>query len=292
MKTKRNIFFILGNPRSGTSLLRRILDEHPSVSIPPESNFLIGLYPQYRDYTLTNKDKEKLLEDLFRFPKFGDLKVDRYALETQVFDRSIVYFEDVYMAIQRQYALQRGKVDNGSIFFFGEKNRFWRDKAEWISSCFPDAIVLHIIRDPRDIAVSYAQLNRQQLDVPDYPKLEENPIMIINEWILNNNRIKEMQKNHRYFMVRYEDLILNTRNTINKLLDILGLDIDDSIFEYYKKEIFGVTEPMSHQLWKAKLTEAPDKNNIGKFEAFLSPVELGTIHTLFHKNLADYGYRC
>ena len=232
MKKKRNIFFILGNPRSGTSLLRRILDEHPSISIPPESNFLIGLYPQYRNTILTNKDKESLLEDLFCFPKFGDLKVDRYTLETQVFNRSIINFADVYMTIQRQYALQRGKIDDGPVFFFGEKNRFWRDKAGWISRCFPDAIILHIIRDPRDIAVSYAQLNRQQLDIPDYPKLEENPVVIINEWILNNNRIREMQNNHSCFMIKYEDLILNTKNTINHLLDNLGLNMDDSIFEY------------------------------------------------------------
>ena len=48
--TIRNLpfFFILGRPRSGTTLLRTILDAHPNIVIPPENSYLIHLYFKYR----------------------------------------------------------------------------------------------------------------------------------------------------------------------------------------------------------------------------------------------------
>ena len=290
-KKSHNLLFILGNPRSGTSLFRRILDEHSCISIPPESNFLVGLYPKYAEADLTDEKKARLLEDLFQFPKFSDLKIDQYALESQVYDKSMTSFSDIYMAIQRHYANNMGKKSNKTKFIFGEKNRFWRDKAGWISECFPNAIILHLIRDPRDVVVSYLQLkNLQRLDIPYKPELEEDPVAILDEWVRNNDRIKEMQKIHTYYMIRYEELILNTTHTIHNLLEALGLDKDDSIFDYYKKEIFGVTEPISHKPWKVKLAEAPDRDNIRKFEKFLAPTELERIHSLFKEKMADYGY--
>lgn len=287
---KHNHFFILGNPRSGTSLLRRILDEHSCISIPPESNFLVGLYPEYTENRLSDEKKAQLLVDLFQFSKFEDLKLDRHSLENRIFDKSISNFSDIYTEIQRQYAGKMDKDIQRSKFFFGEKNRFWRDKAKWISKCFPDAIILHIVRDPRDIVVSYFQLNLQNSDNPHHPKLESDPLAIVKEWVLNNDRIREMGKNHPYWMVKYEELILHTISSMDNILDFFGLDHEDSIFEYYKKEIFGVTEPVSHKSWKAKLTEAPDKTNIGKFENFLSAMEIDRIYAAFKTEMADYGY--
>ncbi|NQU34666.1 MAG: sulfotransferase [Bacteroidetes bacterium] len=40
-------FFVVGRPRSGTTLLRTLFDAHPNVSFPPECQFIINLYPKY-----------------------------------------------------------------------------------------------------------------------------------------------------------------------------------------------------------------------------------------------------
>ena len=40
-------FFIVGRPRSGTTLLRTLFDAHPNVTIPPECQFIVNLYPKY-----------------------------------------------------------------------------------------------------------------------------------------------------------------------------------------------------------------------------------------------------
>ena len=40
-------FFVVGRPRSGTTLLRTLFDAHPNVSFPPECQFIVNLYPKY-----------------------------------------------------------------------------------------------------------------------------------------------------------------------------------------------------------------------------------------------------
>ncbi len=52
------IFFVVGRPRSGTTLLRTLFDAHPNVLVPPECQFIINLYPKYGK--VTNWSKKNL----------------------------------------------------------------------------------------------------------------------------------------------------------------------------------------------------------------------------------------
>ena len=74
------MFFIIGRPRSGTTLLRILFEAHPHVIIPPESPFIISLYKKYGKVTSWD---EKLIkefcDDLFRQRYF-----DKWLIEKEV----------------------------------------------------------------------------------------------------------------------------------------------------------------------------------------------------------------
>ena len=60
------IFFVVGRPRSGTTLLRMLFDAHPDVTFPPECQFIVNLYPKYKN---VNPWKEEDLNPSYFHPK-------------------------------------------------------------------------------------------------------------------------------------------------------------------------------------------------------------------------------
>ena len=56
--------FIIGNPRSGTTLIRLMLTCHPQIVIPPESGFLVTLYPKYVNFGGSEKELGEFANDL------------------------------------------------------------------------------------------------------------------------------------------------------------------------------------------------------------------------------------
>ena len=67
MSTCSNPFFILGNPRSGTTLLRLMLDAHPKMTVPPECGFIVWFYDKYKSWSDSDKSTlniQMFIEDL------------------------------------------------------------------------------------------------------------------------------------------------------------------------------------------------------------------------------------
>src|SRR5262249_20192115 len=136
--------FIVGCPRSGTALLRDLLRSHPRLSFPGESHFIPALYRGYGD---PNNEREacalasRILESAW-------VKAWGLALEPSAF------------AGERSYA----KIVSRIFEAWAEKERKprWGDKTPryvveipLLMKLFPDAKILHIIRDGRDVALSW-----------------------------------------------------------------------------------------------------------------------------------------
>ena len=80
---KQNMLFILGNLRSGTTLLRLILDSHSNITVPPECGFLLWLKPKYFDWKTEdiNTRTNLFIDDLLKSRKFETWKVEASEIE-------------------------------------------------------------------------------------------------------------------------------------------------------------------------------------------------------------------
>src|SRR5215467_8374804 len=67
--------FIVGYPRSGTTLLQRMVNAHPDIAITPESHWIPRLYVKAWALTSEGRVKPKLIRRLLGHPKFGRLKI-------------------------------------------------------------------------------------------------------------------------------------------------------------------------------------------------------------------------
>lgn len=278
--------FILGNPRSGTSLLRLMLDTHTDICIPPESHFFLWLEEKYGDWEINMLDN--YLNDLFASTKFETWSLNRENLKLYLEQKQIKSYAQLNSIIYSYYAY----VKNKDIKFWGDKNSLWIEKLSKINKYYPQAYYIHIIRDGRDVACSYKDLNKKQSKSQYAPNLPSKIEVIAKDWVKNIEAIDVFLTHidiNNKIVIHYEDLITNTKSTLRKVLNKIDLDPVEVQMEYYKKPKTEI-EPEAFFDWKEKLTKPPDVKNIGKYQQELSNKEIEIFNNLAKSTLSKYHY--
>src|SRR5688572_21194201 len=135
---------IVGVPRSGTTLLRMMIDAHPSVAIPPETGFL----PRLADLATGLDSADAAWKVITTFPTWPDFHLDAAALRARFDRRSPLSPADAARAFYSSYAARLGKTQ------WGDKTPSYGADLDRIASLLPEARFIHMIRDGRDVMVS------------------------------------------------------------------------------------------------------------------------------------------
>jgi hypothetical protein len=278
--------FILGNPRSGTSLLRLMLHSHSEICIPPESHFFLWLEEKYGIWNF--QDLDSYLDDLHNATKFETWSLNRVELTDYLNNLVPESYAELTSLIYKFYALKENKEPR----FWGDKNSLWIDKLPKIMQYYPNAFIVHIIRDGRDVACSYKEINLKNVKSPYAPNLPNEVSEIAETWNLNNialeNFLKSVPKS-QYVQIKYEHLLTSPKTTLQKVLEPLELKITSGQLEYYLKNKKDI-EPEEFFNWKEKLVQPPDTSNIGKYQTILSKKEIYIFNNIANHSLLKYNY--
>ncbi len=143
--------FILGTERSGSNLLRLILNSHPRVAVPHPPHvvrYFTPLLPAYGDLS-DDRAFRRLVDDILRLVAVHvhpwDLSIDAARLVAEARPRDAF---GVTTALYEQYREARGKAR------WACKSTFMVDHVPAILARFPGAKLVLLVRDPRDVAVS------------------------------------------------------------------------------------------------------------------------------------------
>jgi hypothetical protein len=195
---RRAPIFVVGCHRSGTTLLRLLLDSHPNISCGPETGFLT-------DFARITRD-----------PLWPHLQ--QYGFPKEYWHRKIA---ELFDSFQTDYAHRRGKVR------WAEKTPNYALHLDYIDQLFPTSQVVHIIRDGRDVVASH-------LDRWGYV----SAVKATRKWPLYievTRKAGARLSGDRYYEVRYEELVRDTEAVMRKLLDFLGEPWDDGILDYDRR---------------------------------------------------------
>jgi len=220
------IFFILGRPRSGTTLLRTLFDAHSNVSIPFEGRIIINLYYKYGKQKKWNERKllqfynDLLLDDKINTWEFNDkLKNDILDLgENANYERLIKL---IYLNFNSFFKKEK-------IILIGDKNPFYSYRKPYfkiIKKSFPSAKIIHLVRDYKAHYLSMSKINFEN----------NKPSIVADFWKYSYKIVNdEFSKSDNYYYLKHEDLISNPVEELKQLCSFLDIDFKNEMLEYYK----------------------------------------------------------
>lgn len=287
------MIFILGNPRSGTTLLRLMLTNHPEICIPPECGFIQWWYSKYgkwseKDSKNVSKVKE-FTHNLSTSRKIENWELDYEDIKASILDRQPSSYAELCCLVVESYARQQEKDPK----YLGDKNNYYLDHLKLIESIYPKAKFIAIIRDGRDVACSYKEIKKLNTNSPYKPKLPTEISAIAKEWIGNIGKLdsffEELPEDQK-FWVRYEDLISTSEEELTKICGFLNLPYDGKMIQYHNVEKQQQKEPSSTLDWKKKTLRKPDATNTGNYLDELSENEIQRFGKIASKQLERFGY--
>jgi len=192
--------FIVGVGRSGTTLLRFMLDAHSELCIPPETGFLPGAAALLADEA---NARERFFALVTGFKTWGDFSVDSERFHDALSALEPFGVSAGVRAFYRTYAERHGKPR------FGDKSPNYSTKLPVILAVLPEARFIHIIRDGRDVALS----NRDVWFGKD-----KSVEQLVDIWRRRIAITRQLAAECPHYMeLRYEDLVRDSETELRRV---------------------------------------------------------------------------
>lgn len=244
-----------GAPRSGTTLLRRVLDRHPGICCGPESSILLpGAFhvsSVAKAYKLPEADLQAMLASS---PSQGAF-VDAFAT---------------------RYREQRGRPR------WAEKTPLNIQSLDWILERFPEAQVIHVIRDGRDVVCSMRQHpERRWVDGEEVREMRPRPIAeYAHRWVRDVREGRRFRDDPRYHELRYEAFVSDPERVLGELLASVGEAWDPAV----------LVEKVPRGGRKAHANTAITPRSVGRWRTDLTAAERAEVSAIAGPLLAELGY--
>jgi hypothetical protein len=266
--TNLPFFFILGRPRSGTTLLRTLLDIHPQVNIPLENSGMIHLHFKYRRLRHWDHETRKQLLADFRSQKFMESwKLDWDSIESLSAQcpPDQLSFEKLIRLIYFHYQSEFTKEDLNCL---GDKSPINSLYANRIVRIFPNAKFIHLVRDYR---ANLASMSKHHVFSP-------SRTVILMQWRKSVTQIRRLAEKHpgRFLQVRYEDLVSDPLSSYEKVCDFLHIRFSADLLDpqYRKKALRKIYNQDFLNQWQPGLTGRISTSHIHKWETELDTPEV------------------
>ena len=296
---------VVGVGRSGTTLLRLMLDAHPELAMTHETGFIPlmhtlrsplhrGFYSRLRTaaqgHGWSNSLREEFLQLVTSQPNWADFHIPREQLRESLTQLEPFNVTDGLRVFFRLYAARFGKPR------WGDKTPNYCLHLATIEQILPETRFIHIIRDGRD-----ASLSVRGLHFAPGRDMET----LASHWVrtINAARLQARRCSH-YLEVRYEDIVLDTTTVLRKVCAFAELDYDARMEQYYQSAPLRIDEleptrdrrgnvlvtRETRQQTNRLTTQPPQPARIARWKSDMTQDERATFNRIGGALLKDLGY--
>jgi hypothetical protein len=214
--------FILGVPRSGTTLLRTLLDSHSQIACGPETPWLGGHQPR----------SVMRVWQALRDEPWGYCA--SYGMDRAVVDSAAGRF---VAHLMQEYARSKGKAR------WAEKTPDNALYVDFLLTLFPEARCIHLVRNGLDVAVSTSVVEDHRKGIssflerylglgPGVPPVENNPFNALLKWSHWDRLIERSLNGREHLDLKYERLVADPEGALREVLGFIGEPFEPAMLDY------------------------------------------------------------
>lgn len=288
MEPGRNPFvFVVGCPRSGTTLLQRMLNNHPLLAVANDTHFIpralekgaaTEIEPAVRgdDVPLT----ALLVETVRKYHRFS-----RLGISDEEFERAAAgadTYRELVGALYTAFGRQHGKL------YAGEKTPDFVRNLPLLHGLFPQAKSVHIYRDGRDVALSLLDWAHEKKGPGKLELWREQPLAVCALWwrwqVTSGRQAGAVLGMQRYLEVGYEELVNQSKEQLKRIAAFLGLPDSEEMLAYHQ----GKARPNSGL--DAKKAWLPPTAGLRNWRTTMPSRDVELFEALAGDLLSDLGY--
>ena len=267
--------FVVGMPRSGTTLMSSLLSAHPSIAIAPETHFLnhwMRLRPG-RDPS-RREDFESFWEEFSGSERFSYLGIDASAARARILAGGAHGYGEIFAGVLQEYAATMGKPR------WGEKTPNHWPYVDVLLGWYPRALIVYMLRDPRAVVASLL----------DTPWAGPNADAHASRWRHSVHNLERWAGDGRVRAVKYEALVAETEPVLRRVCEFLDEEYTPVMLDRSE-----TTSPIiNRQDWaKAHLRTAQQPvtgANVQKWRSTLSSAQVAVVEHAAGSRMQVYGY--
>ncbi|HHN78313.1 MAG TPA: hypothetical protein ENK11_06540 [Phycisphaerales bacterium] len=278
------LVFVVGCPRSGTTMLERMLDAHRDIAMAHETHWVTKHTKRGRDLTSRGHLRPETLDALYADHRFARMAPPREQIEEMMARRPLKYRRFV-RTVYDHYRRSRGKA------YAGDKSTggYIRDLGRLHRVC-PDSKIVHLVRDGRDVCLSMLNWPKSARAAGRYAMFKDDPVATVACWWQWHVRAAMRQGRplgeDLYTEVRYERLVREPERECAALCAFLGLEPDDAMARFHA----GRSKPGGRSANAAWLPPTPGLRN---WRIQMTDEQIEMFEAIAGETLESLGYaRC
>jgi len=266
--------FIVGCPRSGTTLLQRVVNAHPQIAILPEAHWIYQLLTEATVVTENGAIAPALIPALLAHPKFGLLGISHEQIRRLIGEDRHVRYPSFVSRIFDLYGEMQGKQ------LVGNKTPGLVRRLDVVHALWPEARIVHLIRDGRDVYLSMK--NRPlHLDPVALGGWSEDLVSTAALWwefnVQQGRDARRFFGSELYCEVRFESLVTSPGEVCTTLCMFLGLPYSQKMAKFYEKR-------------KRKRASDPSRRGLRDWRSQMQSKDIEMFEAVAGNTLEDLGY--
>ena len=224
--------FLVGCPRSGTTLLQRMVNAHSQVAVMPEAHWIYQLSVQRKGMTPERTVKDDIVSALLEHPKFARLGITCDQLLALAGENQRATYSAFVQRIFDLYGKMQGKD------LVGNKTPALVRRLEVVHELWPEARIVHLIRDGRDVFLSLRNRPLHNRDAGSGLGWTEDPVSTAGLWwelnVQMGRKAGEALGPQLYHEMLYETLVNQPAQACAALCAFLEVPYSDAMLRFYE----------------------------------------------------------
>ncbi|HRI20374.1 MAG TPA: sulfotransferase [Panacibacter sp.] len=270
-------FFIFGSKRGGTTLLRLMLNKNALLSIPPESHFFIPLLQYFSPEQQLSVQQLSLAKEII----MGHPRFITWGITAEKFDAIVQSLPVPCPVALLIDALFKEQIKKTGKPVWGEKTPEYTSIIPQITRLFPQAFFIVLSRDGRDVSMSLKEQGWEGWSI--YQRAAYWKKCIKNTFFLK-------QQNARAIFIKYEDLVINTNETLHKITGLLGVPFEKEMLNFSEDYASNLTELELKSGVHTKLQRQPKAEDVYQWKTKLNKTDTWKFESICADELTLLGY--